>query len=179
MRWALPLLLIIAIGAAFWIRSSMRWHRALAALRAEPGYVVVDASRGWRQWNISGLKDPSARDPRSVIASAGLTPPKMSGQWQSFLSLDPILVAARAKQWSGLDSLRGSIESDRILFAPGSAEVSGAAHARLKEVGSLINYLDRRVAALGGTLRVQLTGRTDPTVPMKRIRTWQRHESMV
>ena len=89
--------------------------------------------------------------------------PKLSGQWQSFLSLDPSLVAARAKQWSGIDSLRSSIESDRILFAPGSAEVSAEADARLKAVALLINQLDRRVAALGGTMRVQLTGRTDPT----------------
>ncbi len=163
MRWAIPLLLIVALVGAFWIRSTMRWHRALAALRAEPGYVVVDASRGWGQWNISGLKDPSARDPRAVIASAGLTPPKLSGQWQSFLSLDPSLVAARAKQWSGLDSLRGSIEGDRILFSPGSAEVSGEADFRLKQVAALINQLDRRVTDLGGTIRVQLTGRTDPT----------------
>ena len=141
----------------------MHWHRALAALRAEPGYVVVDASRGWRQWNISGLKDPSAREPRAVIAGAGLIPPTLSGRWQQYLSLDPQIVAARAKQWSGLDSLRRSIEGDRILFAPGSADVSGAADARLREVAALINQLDRGVAELGGAIRVQLTGRTDPS----------------
>jgi OOP family OmpA-OmpF porin len=163
LRWAVPLLLIVAIGAGLWIRSTMRWHRALAALRAEPGYVVVDASRGWSQWNISGLKDPSARDPRAVIASAGLTPPALSGQWQSFLSLDPALVAARAKQWSAVDSLRQLIERDRILFEPGSAEVPSGARARLREVAALIDQLDRRTAALGGAIRVQLTGRTDPT----------------
>ena len=163
MRWALPLLLIIAIVAALWIRSTVRWHRALAALRAEPGYVVVDASRGWGQWNISGLKDPSAREPSAVIAGTGLTPPNLSGRWQQYLSLDPAIVAARAKQWSGVDSLRRSIEGDRILFAPGSAEVSGAADARLREVAALISQLDRGVARLGGAIRVQLTGRTDPS----------------
>ena len=163
MRWAIPLLLLIAVVAAFWIRSTMRWHRALAALRAEPGYVVVDASRGWRQWNISGLKDPSARDPQAVIASAGLTPPTLSTTWQSFLSLDPSLVAARAKHWSQLDSLRASVESERILFAAGSADIPPDGETRLRAIAARIIQLDREVVAQGGSIRVVLTGRTDPT----------------
>ena len=215
LRWALPLLLVIAAGAAFWIRSTTRWHRALAALRAEPGYVVVDASRGWRQWNISGLKDPSAREPRAVIAGAGLVPPSLSGQWQRYLSLDPSIVAARARQSLGLgesaavsmrgdtlavsgevplaslrravfaalpagvasldlhaakpilpaalDSLRRSIEAERILFAAGSADVPGRAEAGLRGLANLVNQLDRGVAEFGGATRLELTGRTDPT----------------
>jgi len=163
LRWAVPLVLIVALVAAFWIRSTTRWHRALAALRAEPGYVVVDASRGWRQWNISGLKDPSAREPAAVIASAGLVPPTLSGRWQQYLSLDPPIVAARTRQWTTLDSLRRSIGGQRILFAPGSADVPPAVEARLRELAAQVNQLDRQVADLGGTVHVELAGRTDPT----------------
>jgi OOP family OmpA-OmpF porin len=151
------------VGAAFWIRSNIRWNRALAALRAEPGYVVVDASRGWRQWNISGLKDPSAREPSAVIAGAGLVPPTLSGQWQQFLSLDPGIVAARTKKWLALDSLRRSIESERVLFDAGSADVPPQAQARVRDLANLINQLVRGVAEFGGSIRLELTGRTDPT----------------
>jgi len=215
LRWAVPLLVIIAIGAAFWIRSTTRWHRALAALRAEPGYVVVDASRGWRQWNISGLKDPSAREPGAVMAGAGLVPPTLSGQWQRYLSLDPGIVSARAKQSLGLgqsaavsmrgdtldvsgdvplaslrravfaalpagvanvdlhaanpilpaalDSLRRSIDAGRLLFDAGSADVAASAEARLRGLANVVNQLDRGVSELGGAMRLELTGRTDPT----------------
>jgi OOP family OmpA-OmpF porin len=163
LRWALPLLVLVAIGVALWIRSTTRWHRALAALRAEPGYVVVDASRGWRQWNISGLKDPSARDPSAVITGAGLAAPNLSGRWQQYLSLDPAIVAARAKRSVGLDSLRRAIEGERVLFAAGSADIPAEAEARLRGLATLINQLDRGVTELGGATRVELTGRTDPT----------------
>jgi hypothetical protein len=47
MRWALPLLLVAIALTTLYVRSTMKWNRAVGALRAEPGIVVVDASRGW------------------------------------------------------------------------------------------------------------------------------------
>lgn len=161
LRWALPLFLVLAAAAVLWGRSTMRWNRALAALRAEPGFVVVDASRGFRQWNVGGLKDPGARDPRAVIAAAGVAAPKLAGKWEGYLSLDPVMVAARARQ--SLDSIERTVESERVLFDPGSAEVSGPVASRLRRVSLLIDKMDRDARALGGSVQVQLTGRTDPT----------------
>jgi OOP family OmpA-OmpF porin len=161
LRWALPLFLIVAAAAFFWARSTMRWNRALAALRAEPGYVVVDASRGFRQWNIGGMKDPGARDPRAVIAAAGVTAPRLAGKWEGYLSLDPVMIATRARH--SLDSMERTVESERVLFAPGSAEIADQAAIRLRRVGGMIERMDRDARTLGGTVQVQLTGRTDPT----------------
>ena len=161
LRWALPLFLVVAVAAFFWTRSTVRWNRALAALRAEPGYVVVDASRGFRQWNIGGLKDPGARDPGAVMAAAGVAASKLVGKWEGYLSLDPVMVAARAKQ--SLDSLEGAIERERIFFKAGSADISGPAVSRLERVGLMIDQVYRDARELGRTVQVQLTGRTDPT----------------
>lgn len=161
LRWALPLFLVVAAVAFFWIRSTMRWNRALAALRAEPGYVVVDASREFRLWNIGGLKDPGARDPRAVIAAAGVTAPKLAGKWEGYLSLDPVMVASRARQ--SLDSIERTVERERVMFEPGSAEVSEPAASRLRRMGHMIDMMDRDARALGGAVQVELTGRTDPT----------------
>jgi outer membrane protein OmpA-like peptidoglycan-associated protein len=215
LRWALPLLLVVIVIAFLWVRSTMRWNRALTALRAEPGYVVVDASRGFRQWNISGLKDPSARQPSAVLSGSGIVPPNLSGRWTPYLSLDPILIAARARQSlelgqsalvamrgdtlavsgdiplaslrrasvaplpagvakldlhgatpflpAGLDSLQRSIETERVLFDAGSADISQPARARLQGLAALVNRLDGEIANLGGVMRLELTGRTDPT----------------
>ena len=161
LRWALPLFLIVAAGAFLWARSTMRWNRALAALRAEPGYVVVDASREFRQWNIGGLKDPAARDARAVMAAAGVTVPKLAGKWEGYHSLDPVMVGARAKQ--SLDSLEGAIERERVFFNAGSADISGPAVSRLERIGGMIDQVNRDARALGGAVQVQLTGRTDPS----------------
>ncbi|MEO8194246.1 MAG: OmpA family protein [Gemmatimonadales bacterium] len=161
LKWALPLLLIVAAIAAFWVRSSMRWNRGLASLRAEPGIVVVDASRGWRNWAISGLRDPVARDPSAVLASAGLLPSRLSGHWEQYLSLDPVIVATRAQH--SLDSLGGIVETRRILFDAGSAELNPLAIATLAGIATLVQELDRAGAAAGRSVRLELTGRTDPT----------------
>ena len=45
LKWALPLGVIVLIVAGLTIASSMRWRRALRAIEAEPGFVLVDASR--------------------------------------------------------------------------------------------------------------------------------------
>lgn len=162
MRWALPLLFVVLVIAAFWVRSSMRWNAALKALRAEPGLVVVDASRGLRNWTISGMKDPIARDPRVVIAGAGISPPALSGRWQRFLSLDPEIVAARQRH--SVDSLRQLVDGERVLFDAGSADLSPSAVVRLAETAPLIRQLEQATLAAGG-VRVELTGRADPTGP--------------
>jgi OOP family OmpA-OmpF porin len=60
----------------------MRWSKALAALRAEPGIVVVDASRGFGGWNISGLRDPLAREPAKILAAVGIAPRSLEGKWE-------------------------------------------------------------------------------------------------
>jgi outer membrane protein OmpA-like peptidoglycan-associated protein/DNA-binding transcriptional ArsR family regulator len=161
LRWALPLLLIVAALGFLWVRSTIRWRRGLTALRAEPGYVVVDASRGWNKWNISGLKDPAARAPGAVLSGVGAVPKNLSGRWEGYLSLDPVMVAARAKQ--SLDSLKRTVEGERVLFDAGSADISEAAANRIRRVALVVEQLDRAARALGGSIRVQLTGRTDPT----------------
>src|SRR6185503_4354550 len=73
MKWAIPLALVVVVIGGLWIRSVMRYNRGLAALRAEPGLVVVDHSRNWGDWNISGLRDPLARDPVAVLSAAGIS----------------------------------------------------------------------------------------------------------
>lgn len=161
MKWALPLALVVAVLGGLWIRSTMRWHRALNALRAEPGLVVVDASRGFGSWNISGLRDPIARDPAAVLAGVGVKDASLSGKWEGYLSLDPALVRSRAR--AAIDSLKQSVESQQILFASGSAELDAEAIAKLTSIASRYRRLEDEATRSGSSANVQLTGRTDPT----------------
>jgi OOP family OmpA-OmpF porin len=112
MRWAIP----AAIGAVALIvlnaRANARFNRAVAVLKSEPGLVVIDARRGWRDWEISGLRDPQARTPEAALAGVGMVPRALLGSWESYLSLDSAVVAVRARQAWGLPattalSLRG------------------------------------------------------------------------
>lgn len=161
MKWALPLFIVVAAVAGFWVRSNMRWNRSLAALRAEPGIVVVDASRGLSNWNISGLKDPTARQPEAVLSAAGISPPDIVGRWEPYLSLDPSLSSARGRH--AADSLEIILESERITFDAGSANLNPAALAALARVAAVVSQLDNAAAAAGVSVKLQLTGRTDPS----------------
>ena len=69
-------MVVLGLTTASW----MRWRRAIRIIEAEPGLVLVDASRSWRRWNFRGLKDPIARDPRDVLKAAGLSPPTIDAQ---------------------------------------------------------------------------------------------------
>jgi outer membrane protein OmpA-like peptidoglycan-associated protein len=160
MKWAIPLALVVAIAAAFWIRSTVRWNRALNALRDEPGLGVGDASRKFGSWKISGLRDPIARDPASVLAGIGMTQ-TLTGKWEGYLSLDPVLVRARAR--ASIDSLKQSVESDKILFAAGSADLDAAGIAKLTSIANRYRRLEDEAAGAGSAASVELIGRTDPS----------------
>jgi len=161
LKWAIPLFLIVAALAFLWVRSYVRWHRGLDALRAEPGLVVVNADRDWGTWKISGLKDPLARDPNAVIAAANVGAPTVDAQWMGFLSLDPRIVHARAMH--SLDSLSKVLDSGRVLFATGSAKLDPLALITLGSAASRIRRLDELAEAVGGSVSISVEGRTDFT----------------
>lgn len=161
MKWAIPLALVVAVLGAVWIRSTMRWNRGLEALRAEPGLVVVDASRNWGDWRVSGLRDPLARDPLAVLAGAGVSIDTLEGKWERYMSLDPALVRARAR--FAIDSLKNSVESQQVLFSAGSADLSEEAIAKLMSVAARYRRLEDEAAGVGSAARVELIGRTDPS----------------
>jgi OOP family OmpA-OmpF porin len=158
LKWAIPLALVVVALGAWFVRSTMRWNRGLEALRGEPGIVVVDASRGFTGWEISGLRDPLARQPASVLKEAGVSVP-LTGSWEGYMSLDPAIANARARL--ALDSLRRVVEGVRILFGVGSSNLDATAIARLTTAAQIVRQLDQLAASTGGTVRLGLTGRTD------------------
>ena len=160
LRWAIPLGVVALVALGSTTASWLRWRRAVRAMEAEPGFVLVDASRSWRRWNFRGLKDPLARDPREVLTTAGVSTPAIDGQWKPYLSLDSSIVAERARR--ALDALRKRIESARVLFDPGSFVIADD-NDPLPDLSSAIRQLRDSVTAAGASMRVELIGRTDPT----------------
>jgi len=146
LRWAVPLAAIALLAIGLATASWLRWRRAVRAMEAEPGFVVVDASRSWRRWHFRGLKDPIARDPRAVLAAVGLTPPTITGEWKPYLSLDSTMIVARARQTlaapasvtTGLagDTLRvaGNASLNWLSKLRGGLPIAGVAHVDLSAV---------------------------------------------
>lgn len=118
LRWGIP----VAAGAAALIimmaRSNARFDRAVALIDNEPGLVVIDSRKGWRDWEISGLRDPQARAPQVVLAGAGLYPRNLLGRWEPYLSLDSGVVLSRARQqWELPASTVLALSADTLRVA--------------------------------------------------------------
>ena len=91
-------LLIAAIAGGWSWRARSRWNAYLNALKAEPGVIVVSAERGWRSSSITGLRDPLARDPASLLAAAQLSPDSVDMRWEPYHAATPSLALTRARQ---------------------------------------------------------------------------------
>jgi outer membrane protein OmpA-like peptidoglycan-associated protein len=215
LRWAVPFGVVVIAALAVTIRSHNRWVGAIHALESEPGFVVVNASRGWGGWRFAGLRDPMARTPENVLQAAGYSPRSLAGRWQPYLSMDSAIVVARARRllsvpasatvsvrgdtlrvrgvapvdWlvrtrigapppgtmlvdvsalkpvlpAPLDSVKAAVEANRVLFASGSAELSGEVGGSLRTVAAMLRRLGDYLRPLGASLRVELVGRTDST----------------
>jgi OOP family OmpA-OmpF porin len=119
LRWAIPVAIAAAALIVLMGRANARFNRGVAALNKEPGLVVLNAKRSWRDWEISGLRDPHARAPRTVLSAAGLSPGTLRENWEPYLSLDSAVVAARARQQWALPN------TATLVLASDTATVSG------------------------------------------------------
>jgi OOP family OmpA-OmpF porin len=98
-KWWMALGIAAAVLAAWlgdrWFQQR-RFDAYLEALRAQPGVVVVDARRAGGRFVVSGLRDPLAVDPASLVAASGLAPDRVEGRWQLYQALDARLAVPRA-----------------------------------------------------------------------------------
>jgi OOP family OmpA-OmpF porin len=153
LRWALPLAAIVLLAGGLATASWLRWRRAVRLIEAEPGYVVIDASRSWRRWRFRGLKDPAARDPRAVLAALGSAPPAVAGDWKPYLSLDSAMVVARAR---------------RALAAPPSATTALAGDTLRVGGSASLDWMRtlRTAPAIGGVAHIDASA-VQATLPAR------------
>jgi OOP family OmpA-OmpF porin len=114
----------------------------MRSLDAEPGIVVVDASRDWGTWHVAGMRDPMARDPAAVLAAAGFPSVKLAGKWDPYLALDSAMVVARAARSLGTGpGVRVALRGDTLVLS-GSASLDWVARARAATLQAGAQHLD-------------------------------------
>ena len=96
--WALAALLLAVVLGGFALRARLRWDRAVARLRSEPGIVLTQAERNGGRWRFAGLRDPLAPDPAVLLAGQAVDTGRIEQRWEPYLSLRPELVLARARR---------------------------------------------------------------------------------
>ena len=102
-------LLALAVVAAMFIVGALmvsvrylgmrgRWHAYVERLAKTPGIVVVESGRRDGRWFVSGLRDPLARDPQTLLDSAGIARSGVDARWRPYLALDPEFALIRARR---------------------------------------------------------------------------------
>jgi outer membrane protein OmpA-like peptidoglycan-associated protein len=134
------LILLMVAGATGWqwwqnqridAAEQRRWADAVAHLRTEPGIVITEASRQGGAFVLSGLRDPLAVDPETVLREAGIDTKRLLIRWAPYEGLDPEFALKRLR--TSLEPPPGvtlAIEDGRIV-ATGSAPARWLERARL------------------------------------------------
>jgi outer membrane protein OmpA-like peptidoglycan-associated protein len=92
--------ILCALG--YWIflgvREQRRWDAYVQQLQAEPGIVVTTAEKRRGKYHISGLRDPLALSPQSLLAETEFDPRDVIARWESYHSSEPSLVRQRLER---------------------------------------------------------------------------------
>ena len=91
--------LLVSIPAAVWLflswQSGQRWQAYVSRLEAQAGIIVAEQKVYGGQFYISGLRDPLATDPQSLLSGTQVDPAQVHSQWQFYQSLEPEFVLKR------------------------------------------------------------------------------------
>ena len=125
-RWAVALLALALIGLfgrweyQRWLERR-HWDEYVARLRAAPGIVIAETGTEDGKWLVSGLRDPLAVDPRTVLQQSLLDPGEVVSRWTSYQSLEPAFVLQRLSDTIKPPPTVGMILKDGRIVAVGSA----------------------------------------------------------
>ena len=160
-RYLLSISLVLfslLIGWQLWGYFQMRrWRAFVDLLRHQPGIFVTSLERHNGLYQIRGLRDPLAIDPRRFAETAGLDPRRAAFHWEPFYSLDDVLVLQRAS---------------RLLLPPKTVEIT-VDHGTLRVAGEATaewaGELRRRAPAIPGVVSIDARNlhNSDAAVPQK------------
>jgi OOP family OmpA-OmpF porin len=132
LRWVVAALLVAAalVWAGIRVRDRARWQTYVAALRAEPGIVVVSWGSAAGGYFVEGLRDPLARDPAQLLSQAKLNPADVTYRWEPYQALTERFVLARAHRLLQPPAGVTLALRDGILRADGDPPLAWTAEAR-------------------------------------------------
>jgi outer membrane protein OmpA-like peptidoglycan-associated protein len=142
---------LVLLGCGWWVslavREQRRWSAYVQRLEAEPGIVVTATTKRRGTYLITGLRDPLAIDPVSLLQERELASVKVIGQWKPYQSFHPAFVLIRARHvLQPPDTVTLRLE-DGSLYATGSAPHQWIAEARklARAIPGIRGYHDDRL----------------------------------
>lgn len=149
---------LMLVGVVFRMRADMRWRHYLQALGQEPGVTVINTHHGWSTYSVTGLRDPMAVEPGSLLPEFHLSSSKVSENWQPYLSLDPRLAGMHR-----LSAETDSVRKEAIHFEVNSTTIPLYELPHVDDVSEQIRQLNEDAVSQGKKVRVEIVGHTDHT----------------
>jgi OmpA family len=156
--FGVPAVLVLAL-LGWWIYSAAierRWMDFARRLENEPGIVLTHTEKRGSTFYISGLRDPLATDPASLLP-AGLPSNKVEFHWEEYYSLVPRFAAQRQ-----IAELKDQLQKRAFRFMTGSAEIPPEQRFLLEDVSSQMISLIQAATVLGKTIQIEVRGNHDP-----------------
>lgn len=151
--WMILAVVVIVLGVFFFLklRERARWDDYVRALRGEKGIVVTEAGRQDGKYIISGLRDPLAGDPGSMLDARGLDPDGMVARWEPYHALDPSFVLKRSRSMLRPPTSVTLELVDGTLYVRGHAGENWAAEAKIlgRAVPGVLEYNDSGLTIIG------------------------------
>jgi len=147
----------------FWLfhrwQDSTRWNQYLAALEDEPGLVVVESGKRDGRRTAVLLADPLARNPADLLSGAELAEEDVALETRPYLSLDPEIVAARARDEAR--ELAARVQGIRLDFDTGEAQLRPEQDAVLASAAASLAALADKAAEAQMRWEARVIGSTD------------------
>lgn len=132
---ALVALALIGVAGWWWYRG-YRFGEYVDRLRAEPGYVVTDASRRGLGFAVAGLRDPDATPASELRRGIAYDSLRTAERWAPYLSLDTSLTLRRAVRRVRPPAHAVLTLSGDTIRARGAATSAWRESARILAVGT-------------------------------------------
>ncbi|MEL6881029.1 MAG: hypothetical protein AAFP09_10915, partial [Cyanobacteria bacterium J06607_10] len=142
--------LIFGIGLWTFLgrQANYRWQQYLTTLEEQPGIVVVSQRKHGGRFFLTGLRDPAAADPATLLQATQLNENKVEMTWEAYLSLEAEMVRDRITTLlAPPDTVTLALTSERTLQLSGTASAQWIANTRqtLQRMPSLTSWDDSRL----------------------------------
>lgn len=117
--WALTAPAVISTLLACFVYAKVdtyQWQTYINRLKASPGIVVIEESRGFGRYRVEGLRDPLAKDPESLLRESAIERDAVDIQFTPYQALDSMFVLERARTFLNLpDTAQLHLEGSRLI----------------------------------------------------------------
>jgi OOP family OmpA-OmpF porin len=126
------ILFVLCMWGFFSIRSTIIWNHYVDHLNKAQGIIVTKHEKHGNHFYVSGLRDPMAIDPNSLLVEYNIDPKRVTSEWEPYYALHEGIISKRARKILDAPDTVSFRNRDGILYVSGLASKSWIESAQKK-----------------------------------------------